>query len=75
MLPEQAGYIVLTALDGEEGLELFRSHAIDLVISDHVLPGRSGADLGHQTEADNPNIADLGASLNDRRKQKTLTSS
>ena len=53
---EGAGYTVLTALDGETGLQLFRSHEIDLVISDHVLPGRTGAELSHQMKQEKPMV-------------------
>ena len=39
------GYRVLTACDGEEGVEIFRRMAgsVDLVILDWILPGRGGA--------------------------------
>jgi CheY-like chemotaxis protein len=44
---EQHGYTVLAAADGHEALELYRARpaAIDLVISDMVMPGMSGAQL------------------------------
>ena len=39
------GYRVLTACDGEEGMELFNRMAgdVDLVILDWILPGQGGA--------------------------------
>jgi two-component system, cell cycle sensor histidine kinase and response regulator CckA len=43
----RAGFEVLEAPSGEVALELARAHpgAIDLVVSDEVMPGRSGAQL------------------------------
>jgi len=41
----QEGYEVLTAEDGEEGLELFRTAAPDLVILDVMLPRQDGFDV------------------------------
>lgn len=34
----QAGYDVLVAHDGKEGLELFRKKSIDLIITDIMMP-------------------------------------
>ena len=44
---EQAGYSVLTALDGEEGLALFEENAdeIDMVLIDVVMPKLSGKQM------------------------------
>jgi signal transduction histidine kinase/CheY-like chemotaxis protein len=44
---EQAGYRVLEARDGREGLEVFRQHrdAIGLIVSDVVMPEVSGFEL------------------------------
>ena len=53
---ERAGYIVLTGIDGEQGLKLFRSHNIDRVISDYFLPGRTGAELSHQMKQEKPMV-------------------
>jgi DNA-binding response OmpR family regulator len=41
----QEGYEVLTAADGEEGLELFRRSAPDLVILDVMLPRQDGFEV------------------------------
>lgn len=40
-----AGYEVLCARDGEEGLRLVRDHLPDLVLLDLLLPARSGLDV------------------------------
>jgi CheY-like chemotaxis protein len=42
MLLEQSGYEVLEASGGDEGLKLFRSHAVDAVVLDYQMPGMSG---------------------------------
>ena len=42
MLLEQSGYEVLEAIGGDEGLKLFRSHAVDAVVVDYQMPGMNG---------------------------------
>ena len=42
---EDLGHEVLTAQDGEEALRLARLEPPDLVVSDHMMPRRSGVDL------------------------------
>ncbi len=42
---EEAGYRVLAASTGEQGLELFRSDSPDLVITDIQMPGISGYEV------------------------------
>jgi CheY-like chemotaxis protein len=42
MLLEGSGYEVLEASGGDEGLKLFRSHAVDAVVIDYQMPGMSG---------------------------------
>jgi CheY-like chemotaxis protein len=39
-----AGHEVVTAGDGQEGLERFRERAFDLVVTDVVMPRKSGAE-------------------------------
>ncbi len=45
------GYQVEAALDGEDGLELARSHHPDLVILDWMLPGMDGLEVCHRLRA------------------------
>jgi response regulator RpfG family c-di-GMP phosphodiesterase len=40
-----AGYTVLTAENGEEGLRILADHPVQLVISDQNMPGMSGIDF------------------------------
>jgi DNA-binding response OmpR family regulator len=42
---EHAGYLVLTALDGETGMILFTQNDIDAVILDYYMPGMDGGQV------------------------------
>ncbi|WP_164117037.1 response regulator [Sphingorhabdus sp. Alg239-R122] len=54
---ERQGYTVLTANDGEEGLERLRSNAeIDLVISDVVMPNMDGPKMAEQIRQTYPEL-------------------
>ncbi|MHC4455598.1 MAG: HD domain-containing phosphohydrolase [Planctomycetota bacterium] len=75
---EQAGYNCLTACDGEEGLKVLATEAIDVVITDISMPILNGIELtrkvkekydsdviimtGHIDEFKYEDIVDLGAS-------------
>lgn len=39
---ESAGYEILEAEDGQQGLQLFHRHAVDLVITDILMPFKEG---------------------------------
>jgi DNA-binding response OmpR family regulator len=43
-LLEEEGYEVIIAGDGEEGLALFETNSIDLVITDIIMPVKDGLD-------------------------------
>jgi CheY-like chemotaxis protein len=53
---ERAGYVVLTANSGQEALNLLDSHRIDLVLSDHLMPGLTGTELASQIKARSPKL-------------------
>jgi CheY-like chemotaxis protein len=53
---EKAGYLVLTAHSGQQALNLLDSHRIDLVLSDHLMPGMTGTKLARQIKARNPKL-------------------
>ena len=38
----RAGYDVVVASNGKDGVELFRSHPVDLVITDIIMPEKDG---------------------------------
>ena len=48
LLLASAGYSVLTASSGEEGLELFKQYPVDLVIADHFLTDKTGAETASE---------------------------
>jgi DNA-binding response OmpR family regulator len=48
----EEGYQVLTAGDGEEGLQLLRTQRPDLVLLDIMMPGKSGFDVCRAVKAD-----------------------
>lgn len=45
LLLSTVGYTVLTATSGECALRLFRCNHVDVVITDHLLPDLTGAEL------------------------------
>lgn len=51
----QAGYDVLVAHDGKEGLELFRKKSIDLIITDIMMPNMNGYDFISEVQYIAPN--------------------
>ncbi len=54
---ESLGYRVLTAGDGSEALEIYRSEEhIDLVITDIVMPEMGGAELIRELRKENPDL-------------------
>jgi len=53
---EQAGYAVLAASSGQQALALLASHPINLVLSDHLMPGLTGTELARQIKAGNPDL-------------------
>jgi CheY-like chemotaxis protein len=53
---ESAGYKVLSALSSETALALFRNNHIDLVITDHLLPGRNGCQMAAEMKRDAPSL-------------------
>ncbi len=53
---EKAGYSVLTACSGEKALQIFAANRVDVVVSDHLLPGATGTDLARQMKSMRPEI-------------------
>lgn len=51
-----AGYRVLTAASGEEGLQIFKENPIDLVIADHFLSDRSGSEIAAEMKELKPEV-------------------
>ena len=53
---QKAGYEVLTASSGKQALELTASRSVDLVLSDHLMPGMNGTELARQIKAQHPDL-------------------
>jgi CheY-like chemotaxis protein len=53
---QKAGYQVLTARSGEEALQLIRARAVDLVLSDHLMPGLTGSELALRIKTSHPGL-------------------
>jgi len=56
LLLVNAGYNVLTASSGEEGLDVFRDNPVELVIADHFLSDKSGAEIAAEMKGLKPEI-------------------
>jgi two-component system response regulator (stage 0 sporulation protein F) len=53
---EDEGYTVISALNGQEGLERFQQEQPDLVILDIQMPGMNGIEVLRQMKMMNPTI-------------------
>ena len=53
---ETRGYRVLTALTGQQALELFEKGGIDLVLSDIIMPQMDGNELVHRMKSMQPDV-------------------
>jgi CheY-like chemotaxis protein len=53
---EKVGYDVIPANSAMEALEILRSHAIDLVLTDLLMPGMTGADLAREVKQQYPTL-------------------
>ena len=51
-----AGFHVLTGNSGEEGLELFKQNHIELVIADHYLSEKTGAEIAKEMKELKPEV-------------------
>ncbi len=59
---EIEGHTVSTAVNGQEGLELFRQSPCDLVITDMVMPVKDGLKLIMELEKEYPNVPTIAIS-------------
>lgn len=53
---ERAGYRVLTAEDGQTGLDVFQKEPVDAVILDYSMPGMHGGEVATRMRKTKPNI-------------------
>jgi CheY-like chemotaxis protein len=56
LLLADAGYRVLTASTGEQGLTAFRRNPVELVIADHFLSDTSGAEIAAEMKQLKPEV-------------------
>jgi CheY-like chemotaxis protein len=56
ILLERAGYQVLTAADGQSGMELFATQPVDAVVLDYAMPGMHGGDVARQMRLTKPQV-------------------
>ena len=70
ILMQRAGYVVLSACDGQEGLDISRKYPgkIDLVISDLEMPRINGSDLCAHLLRERPGIKTIVMSGADLKK-------
>jgi CheY-like chemotaxis protein len=56
MVLEKAGFRVIAAASGQRALEIMQTLHVDLVISDHLMPEMTGAQLVSLAKAAHPNL-------------------
>lgn len=55
-LLQKNGYSVLTAVSGDEAMEVFLNNRIDIVVLDYDMPGMKGHELTAQVKGLNPKV-------------------
>jgi len=53
---ESRGYEVVTAASGRQALDVLALYQVDLVLSDHLMPGLTGAELARQIKTQRPEL-------------------
>ena len=56
LLLERAGYRVLTAIDGQSGLDLFEREPVQAVVLDYSMPGMHGGEVALRMRAAKPSV-------------------
>lgn len=56
ILLERAGYQVLTAINGMDGLDLFSRQPVEAVILDYSMPGMHGAEIASRMRKTKPQV-------------------
>ena len=67
---ETGGYSTLTANDGDEGIDVARSHRPDVVLMDVVMPGLNGFQATRMLARD-PDTADIPVIIVSTKDQET----
>ena len=63
------GYVVDLATNGQEGIDLFRRHPADLVITDIVMPEKDGIETITDLRRDNAEVKVIAISGGERRPE------
>lgn len=53
---EKAGHEVIQAASAAEALDILRSRSVDLVLTDLLMPGMTGAELAREVKKSKPNL-------------------
>lgn len=53
---QSAGYNVLTATNGHDGLSMFCEHPVEAVVLDYAMPGMDGGELATEIKRRNPDV-------------------
>lgn len=56
ILLERAGYRVLTAKDGPEGLAVFQAEPVEAVVLDYSMPGMHGGEVARRMRQAKPHV-------------------
>ncbi|QTA80801.1 Two component system response regulator/histidine kinase, PAS domain-containing [Desulfonema limicola] len=59
---ERTGYDIFEAVNGEQGIEIYRNQAVDLVITDMLMPVMNGTDAIYAMTEEFPNIKIIAVS-------------
>jgi CheY-like chemotaxis protein len=70
MVLESAGYIVFTAVSSSQGLEIFKQHHADLVITDHYLDVGTTGDLAGELRKLSPTLPIMTLSGSTQRSER-----
>ena len=69
------GYEIVTAMNGREGVQLYRQSPFDLVITDILMPEKDGLEVVLELRQDFPNVKLVTLSGGDSRGHYSLESS
>lgn len=53
---ESRGYVVLTAVNGDEGLKIFDENQVDVVVLDYYMPGLNGGEVASEMRRRRPGV-------------------
>lgn len=56
ILLERAGYHVLTAPDGQSGLDIFATQPVEAVVLDYAMPGMHGGEVARKMRQAKPDV-------------------